>query len=123
MTNQDELNHLFLVLDNLKRDKEHYEEIIKKLVADKDLPTESRWNLFTAFCKLFKVGHDTYYLHIKNEAVANKFDGAFENRYETIRVEHMLDSMKRDKTISENDINEFKEQCMEEFVFSFTFDW
>jgi hypothetical protein len=121
--NQQQLNHLFLCLNNAKRDKEYYEKEIRILIIDKDLDLDARWNLFCEFCKLYKTAHDIYYLHIKNKAISNKFDGAFENRYETMYVTEMLFSMKHDSSISENDVNEFKEQCMEEFVFSFTYDW
>lgn len=122
MTNQDELNQLFLILDAMKRDKEYYEKSIRKLIADKDLPTESRWNLFTAFCRLFRVGNETYVTSTGNKEIDMLIEAREPTRGELITADDILNWCKNSK-IEEKDVNEFKECWLNSFTYSFANDW
>jgi KaiC/GvpD/RAD55 family RecA-like ATPase len=123
--NQQKLNHLFLQLDSAKRDKEHYEKEIKALIADKELDVDARWNLFCAFCKLFKVesSHRTSLINLTKEA-KTIFDNIWsgENRGEIIDVEEIAFRMK-DYKVKIECINEFKEDVLQRFIYSFEYDW
>lgn len=116
-------------------DSSTIKEELKKFVMDKSIPLKERWDLFIES----KLGdHSNYIVHFNT--IDDDLFGPDEiirvSKYETITVEdicvYYLENKiypyaglisKQNEKLTFINLDEFKEEVLEKFIYSFTFDW
>jgi hypothetical protein len=88
---------------------------LKKWVKDKSIPLEERWDVFVD-SELWE--NDCYIIH----SDVLDLDRCYSNmdRHETINVEWILEYFSDEP---KEKLDKFKEEILENFIYSFTYDW
>ena len=101
--------------------KEELTKKVKEYCQNKEYPLDDRWNLFinSNFGK-----HKEYYAEFEGIDSDRYFDDFYIEKYATVEVKYLLERG-IDKQILDSDdqINTFKEDVLEQFIKSFIFDW
>lgn len=127
----DKVNNYIKLGDDLEKE-------LRVFVTDRNYPLDIRWNTFIQ-SDLGK--NDPWIVHFNNEKMDNYICSSFEaERYNTVVMqdmyENMLDDLRevddlgneyyntnRELGFSIKDVDEWREEVLEEFIKSFKMDW
>lgn len=111
----DQIQHLDEKKKELQNDLETY-------VQDKSLPLSDRWEIFCLAGDKDLLVHDIYIVHYES---MNMDDYWYDiNRYSTIKMVDVVEYFeeRKDKFLGE-ELNLFKEEILDKFIWSFELDW
>lgn len=112
----DEINHLIEKKKELQND-------LKIYVQDKSLPLSDRWEIFCLAGNKGLLPHDgwiRYFTSIDLESYIQDYQ-----RHETVSLQWMVEFLE-DENKNDNrnhPIEEFKEEILDKFIWSFELDW
>lgn len=103
-------------INKLLAEKEILLNELKEWVKDKSIPLEERWNAFITVGELIKP--DGYYWDFKS---LNEDDfHADQDKYKIFNVNRVIEYF---EDATEEEINNFKEEALGVFKYSWEFDW
>lgn len=98
-------------------EKKRLTEKLKVWVKDKSIPLETRWDTFVDS----GLGRqDGYYYNFKSLDEDDFHSGR--NKYQMLDVTDVIRHFDNPET-TEEEINAFKEEALNDFIFSWEFDW
>lgn len=108
-------------LKELQKNKTELEEKAKLFIKDKSKPLDDRWELFV----MLELGQSEFYFQPKVIGDTCLYDDFGINRYQTYDVDYLHTVCLENEYFEEGSEKErlFKEQCLEEGVYTFIHDW
>jgi coenzyme F420-reducing hydrogenase alpha subunit len=110
-------------IEKFLQEKKTLIEELKKWVVNKSIPLEERWELFI---KSELGDHETSYWDFNTFDNEKFHDGEYRQKYQTLIPEDVINwaTSKFNKiNATEEQINNFKEEVLKNFIKSWEFDW
>lgn len=103
------------------KEKENLKKELREWVKDTSIPLEVRWKAFVD--SQLGIQKDYYWNFKSFERDRDDFH-ADRDKYRVFNVEDVIDYYERQEDSStDEEINEFKEEALENFIYSWEFDW
>jgi len=101
--------------------KKELEIELVEWVKDKSIPLEERWDVFIKS----KLGNHSGGLYWNFESLDEELFHSEHGKYETLNVEDVISWFARNNKnkYTETDFNNFKEEALAEFIYSWDLDW
>ncbi|HRA10071.1 MAG TPA: hypothetical protein PKX31_00285 [Chitinophagaceae bacterium] len=101
-------------------------DTVKSYCQDKNIPLKLRWEIFEMCGHL--VGVNKVYVEKFKSLPKNfiSYDGDYSvSRYETVKLINVINSIELDngETYPKINIDQLKEEILDKFIWSFTYDW
>lgn len=121
-------DNIILCIDNFNAIKNALSGVVRKYVTNKDIPLENRWNVFSRGEFGIKL---SYIHHFKGKIdLCDLYDYDRHTKVYTVDEVNILQEeldwcieKGSDYKFSQSDINELKEEILDEFLFEFEIDW
>lgn len=112
-------------IQKYEEDGQRLKDEVKQFVQDKTKPLEERWEIF-CLAEMGERGDWVEDFDSLNKVYGGEvswYDDFCVERMQTVYLTNVLDTLTSKDNITEEQINEFKEEVLQKFIWSFEFDW